>query len=129
MNSGYNAASLLFNSCMQFRLLEEDSRIGTFQEGQDVEHVWVAWRFRESRRRTGFFIWVKIYLTLHEISDHMLMVTAPRLHHFNRNTNYSALPNTGSELAASKLERLVGGRYPPSMGQFTKRKRRLSFEP
>ena len=58
MNGGYNAASLLFNSCLRLRLLSEDDRIGAFQQGQDVEQAWIAWRFRETRRRTGLFIWV-----------------------------------------------------------------------
>jgi hypothetical protein len=62
MNCGYNAAALVFNSCLRLRLLEEDDRIGAFQPGQDVEQVWIAWRFRETRRRTGFFIYVCIAL-------------------------------------------------------------------
>ncbi|KAI0007892.1 hypothetical protein F4779DRAFT_642497 [Xylariaceae sp. FL0662B] len=58
MNSGYNAASLLYNSCLRFHLLDEDDHIGAFQQDQDLEQVWIAWRFRESRRRTGLFIWL-----------------------------------------------------------------------
>lgn len=58
MNSGYNGAALVFNACLRLRLFDEDDRIGAFQRGQNLEQVWIAWRFRETRRRTGLFIWV-----------------------------------------------------------------------
>lgn len=57
---GYSAISLVYNSCLQLQLLEEDDKIGLYVEGQSVEQVWLAWRFRETRRRTGLFIWVRI---------------------------------------------------------------------
>ncbi|CAK7207871.1 hypothetical protein SEUCBS139899_010686 [Sporothrix eucalyptigena] len=68
MNIGFNAASSLNNICMRLRLLDEDNRIGVFQDGQDAERAWIAWRFRESRRRTGLFIWVRINKLLHKFS-------------------------------------------------------------
>ncbi|KAK1516830.1 uncharacterized protein CCOS01_12379 [Colletotrichum costaricense] len=55
---GYSAISLVYNSCLQLQLLEEDDKIGLYVEGQSVEQVWLAWRFRETRRRTGLFIWL-----------------------------------------------------------------------
>ncbi|KAK1545823.1 hypothetical protein CPAR01_03325 [Colletotrichum paranaense] len=55
---GYSAISLVNNSCLQLQLLEEDDKIGHYLEGQSVEQVWLAWRFRETRRRSGLFIWL-----------------------------------------------------------------------
>lgn len=59
INRGYNAASLMLNACLQLRLLDEDDCIGAYTPEQELEQVWIAWRFRETRRRTGLFIWVR----------------------------------------------------------------------
>lgn len=61
---GYSAFSLVYNSCLQLQLLEEDDKIGLYDEGQSVEQVWLAWHFRETRRRTGHFIWVRMTASL-----------------------------------------------------------------
>lgn len=58
LNRGYNAAALMSNACLRFRLLDEDDSIGPYIQGQSLERAWIAWRFRETRRRTGLFIWV-----------------------------------------------------------------------
>lgn len=58
MKRGFNALVSVFNSCQQLQLLDEDDRIGAYLESQSPEQVWIAWRFRETRRRTGIFIWV-----------------------------------------------------------------------
>ncbi|CAH0055209.1 unnamed protein product [Clonostachys solani] len=55
---GHVALSLACNSCLQLQVLDEDDEIGSYQQGQTVEQVWLAWRFRETRRRTGLFIWI-----------------------------------------------------------------------
>lgn len=57
---GHVALSLVCNSCLQLQVLDEDDEIGSYQQGQTVEQVWLAWRFRETRRRTGLFIWVGV---------------------------------------------------------------------
>ena len=58
IDCGNTALTMMCNSCLRLRLLEEDHRIGELEPGQDPDQAWIAWRFRESRRRTGFFIWV-----------------------------------------------------------------------
>ncbi len=58
MKCGYSALSLVCQSCLQLRVLDEDDNIGAYEAGQSLEQVWLAWRFRETRRRTGLFIWV-----------------------------------------------------------------------
>ena len=58
MKCGYSALSLVCCSCLQLRVLDEDDNIGAYKDGQNLEQVWLAWRFRETRRRTGLFIWV-----------------------------------------------------------------------
>src|SRR5690606_11626950 len=58
MKSGYSALSLVCNACLQLRVLDEDDNIGAYEDGQSLEQVWLAWRFRETRRRTGLLIWV-----------------------------------------------------------------------
>ncbi|KAH6974520.1 hypothetical protein BKA56DRAFT_675945 [Ilyonectria sp. MPI-CAGE-AT-0026] len=58
LKCGHSAWALVTNSCLQLRLLDEDDRIGAYQEGQSLEQTWIAWRFRETRRRTGLFIWL-----------------------------------------------------------------------
>ncbi|KAI8711139.1 hypothetical protein NCS52_01489300 [Fusarium sp. LHS14.1] len=58
LKCGHSALALATNSCLQLRLLDEDDRIGARQEDQSLEQTWIAWRFRETRRRTGIFIWL-----------------------------------------------------------------------
>jgi hypothetical protein len=58
MQCGYSALVSVCNSCLQLQLLDEDSQIGAYEESQNLDQVWIAWRFRETRRRTGLFIWV-----------------------------------------------------------------------
>ncbi|KAF4334823.1 transcription factor ZMS1 [Fusarium beomiforme] len=55
---GYNAMSMVANACCQLDLLTEDDKIGSYDEEQDLEQLWVTWRFRETRRRTGLFFWL-----------------------------------------------------------------------
>lgn len=64
MKCGYSALSLVCNSCLQLRVLEEDDNIGAYEVGQSVDQVWLGWRFRETRRRTGLFIWVCLRVTV-----------------------------------------------------------------
>lgn len=58
MRCGYNALAMVTTSCLQLRLLEEDDPNSLPPEPHSLEQAWVAWRFRETRRRTGLFIWV-----------------------------------------------------------------------
>ena len=60
MKCGYSTLSLVCNSCLQLRLLDEDDDIGAYEAGQTSEQVWLAWRFRETRRRLSLFIWVRL---------------------------------------------------------------------
>ncbi|CAH0052001.1 unnamed protein product [Clonostachys solani] len=58
LKAGFAAWALVTNSCQQLRILSEDDHIGAYEQGQDLDRTWIAWRFRETRRRTGFFIWL-----------------------------------------------------------------------
>ncbi|CAG9988252.1 unnamed protein product [Clonostachys byssicola] len=58
LRAGIAAWALVTNSCQQLRILSEDDHIGAYEEGQNLDRTWIAWRFRETRRRTGFFIWL-----------------------------------------------------------------------
>ncbi|EXA31878.1 hypothetical protein FOVG_16860 [Fusarium oxysporum f. sp. pisi HDV247] len=55
---GYNALSISANVRRQFDLLVEDDKIGSYDEDQGLEQLWVTWRFRETRRRTGLLFWL-----------------------------------------------------------------------
>ncbi|RBR13190.1 hypothetical protein FVER53590_09870 [Fusarium verticillioides] len=46
------------HACLRLRLLSEDDNIGSYQDDQSLEQKWITWRFRETRRRTGLFIWL-----------------------------------------------------------------------
>lgn len=58
LKAGFAAWALVTNSCQQLGILSEDDHIGAYEQGQNLDRTWIAWRFRETRRRTGFFIWV-----------------------------------------------------------------------
>lgn len=45
-------------ACLRLRLLSEDDNIGSYEDDQSLEQEWITWRFRETRRRTGLFVWV-----------------------------------------------------------------------
>ncbi|KAF5543768.1 transcription factor ZMS1 [Fusarium phyllophilum] len=55
---GYNAAAMAAQACLRLRLLSEDDNIGSYQDDQSLEQKWITWRFRETRRRTGLFVWL-----------------------------------------------------------------------
>ncbi|KAM5523935.1 uncharacterized protein FRV6_14195 [Fusarium oxysporum] len=55
---GYNALSIVANVRRQFDLLAEDDKIGSYDEDQGLEQLWVTCRFRETRRRTGLLFWL-----------------------------------------------------------------------
>ncbi|KAF5647807.1 transcription factor ZMS1 [Fusarium tjaetaba] len=58
LRCGYNALAMAAQACLRLRLLSEDDNIGSYQDDQSLEQKWITWRFRETRRRTGLFIWL-----------------------------------------------------------------------
>ncbi|KAG5771229.1 hypothetical protein H9Q72_002136 [Fusarium xylarioides] len=58
LRCGYNASAMAAQACLRLRLLSEDDNIGSYQDDQSLEQKWITWRFRETRRRTGLFIWL-----------------------------------------------------------------------
>ncbi|KAI7764326.1 hypothetical protein LZL87_013293 [Fusarium oxysporum] len=58
LRCGYNASSMVAQACLRLRLLGEDDNIGSYQDDQNMEQKWITWRFRETRRRTGLFVWL-----------------------------------------------------------------------
>ena len=76
MDLGFKMADVVFTSCSRIGLLEEIVNIdnnGNSAEG-DSEHSWLAWRVRESRCRTGYFLWVrflKLLLSTDNVSNYI----------------------------------------------------------
>ncbi|KAF5720056.1 transcription factor ZMS1 [Fusarium mundagurra] len=58
LRCGYNASAMAAQACLRLRLLSEDDNIGSYQDDQSLEQQWITWRFRETRRRTGLFVWL-----------------------------------------------------------------------
>ncbi|KAF5598563.1 transcription factor ZMS1 [Fusarium pseudocircinatum] len=58
LRCGYNASAMAAQTCLRLRLLSEDDNIGSYQDDQSLEQKWITWRFRETRRRTGLFVWL-----------------------------------------------------------------------
>ncbi|RKL08604.1 hypothetical protein BFJ68_g9398 [Fusarium oxysporum] len=58
LRCGYNASAMAAQACLRLRLLSEDDNIGSYEDDQSLEQEWITWRFRETRRRTGLFVWL-----------------------------------------------------------------------
>ncbi|KAF5254005.1 hypothetical protein FANTH_1187 [Fusarium anthophilum] len=58
LRCGYNASAMAAQACLRLHLLSEDDNIGSYQDDQSLEQKWITWRFRETRRRTGLFVWL-----------------------------------------------------------------------
>ncbi|KAG4271230.1 hypothetical protein FPRO04_11153 [Fusarium proliferatum] len=58
LRCGYNGLAMAAQACLRLRLLSEDDNIGSYQTDQSLEQKWITWRFRETRRRTGLFVWL-----------------------------------------------------------------------
>ncbi|KIX00577.1 uncharacterized protein Z518_09642 [Rhinocladiella mackenziei CBS 650.93] len=55
---GYKAANKLYGACFRLGLFDEVTHSrGTF-DLSEKEHSWSKWRAAETRRRTGYFIWM-----------------------------------------------------------------------
>jgi hypothetical protein len=59
MDLGYKSINVISAACSRLGLLDEIPHTNQSQS-KDPEHAWIAWRVRESRRRTGLFVWVRI---------------------------------------------------------------------
>jgi hypothetical protein len=59
MELGYKSIDLVSAACSRLGLLDEIPYTNQPQS-EDPEHAWITWRVRESRRRTGLFVWVRI---------------------------------------------------------------------
>lgn len=55
---GYDAVSGVMNACVRFDLFDEIEEHDPVSVYNDLDQAWMAWRCRETRRRTGLFVWV-----------------------------------------------------------------------
>lgn len=62
MDLGFKMADIAFTTSSRIELLEEiiDNDNNNNSAEGDSERSWLAWRVGESRRRTGYFLWVRI---------------------------------------------------------------------
>lgn len=58
---GFKMTDVVFGACSRLALLREvDTSDTNNPTGQMAEHSWLTWRVRESRRRTGYFLWARL---------------------------------------------------------------------
>ncbi|KAG5658008.1 hypothetical protein KAF25_006959, partial [Fusarium avenaceum] len=57
LRCGYSASVMVAQACLRLHLLSEDDNVGSYQDDQSSDQKWITWRFRETRRRTGLFVW------------------------------------------------------------------------
>lgn len=62
---GVKMADVVFGACSRLALLREvvtrdNNDNNNNPTDQISEHSWLTWRGRESRRRTGYFIWARL---------------------------------------------------------------------
>jgi hypothetical protein len=58
---GFKMADVVFRACSRLVLLEEvvNTDNNNNSAERESEHSWLTWRVRESRRRTGYFLWAR----------------------------------------------------------------------
>ncbi|KAF5649999.1 transcription factor ZMS1 [Fusarium sp. NRRL 52700] len=80
LRCGYNASAMAAQACLRLHLLSEDDNIGSYENDQSLEQKWITWRFRETRRRTGLFVWLaSCYLALASEHHPCLFPDKPQL--------------------------------------------------
>ncbi|KAF4429944.1 transcription factor ZMS1 [Fusarium acutatum] len=80
LRCGYNASAMAAQACLRLHLLSEDDNVGSYQDDQSLEQKWITWRFRETRRRTGLFVWlVSCYFALASEHHPCLFPDEPQL--------------------------------------------------
>ena len=57
---GHKASDKLHAACSRLGLFDEITNECRVSTREDNERPWSVWRATESRRRTGYFIWVRI---------------------------------------------------------------------
>ena len=60
MELGYKSIEVVSAACSRLVLLDEIPYTTNQSQSEDLEHAWITWRVRESRRRTGLFVWVRL---------------------------------------------------------------------
>ncbi|CAJ0538724.1 Ff.00g066960.m01.CDS01 [Fusarium sp. VM40] len=80
LRCGYSASAMVAQACLRLHLLSEDDNVGSYQDDQSSDQKWITWRFRETRRRTGLFVWLtSCYLALSSERHPSLFPDQPQL--------------------------------------------------
>lgn len=79
INLGFNGLMDVINVCVRFDLFQDLELSHNPDESSEMSHAWLAWRCRETRRRTGMFVWVSIISDRIPVNVHQLTSPDTRL--------------------------------------------------